>query len=132
MAVTPTPVFVQVPFARVARISAANTARDGTGTVVTIATAGSNGSRVDRIVIQADGTTTAGVVRLFVYDGSAYHLWKEVLVTAITPSATIEAFRAELARGDGQPVLDLESGFSLRAATHNAEGFQVFAHGGDR
>ena len=71
------------------QISVANTNRNGTGTLVTIFTGATNGSRVDDIYIVATGTTTAGVVRLFISDGSNIRLWQEILVTAITPSTTV-------------------------------------------
>jgi len=116
------PVLRGVPRGDTATVSAANTARDGTGTVVTVLTAGTNfGSVVDLITIEAQVATTAGVIRLFVHNGSAFFLWKEILVTAITPSTTLAAFRTEVSRSDGLPVLVLPAGYSLRASTHNAE-----------
>jgi hypothetical protein len=105
----------------VAQISTANTARDGTGTIVTVFTAGASGSRVDDILITATGTTTAGVVRLFLHDGTNARLWKEVLVSAITPSTTVSPFSATLS----SQALVLQTGWSLRASTNNAETFNV-------
>lgn len=126
-----TPIFPYLLRADVATVSAANTARDGTGTVPTICTAGAQGTRIDLITIEAQVTTTAGVVRLFLHNGSAFFLWKEVLVTAITPSASVAAFRTEVSRSDGLPVMVLPSGYSLRASTHQAEAFSVCVSGGD-
>lgn len=125
-----TPIFVETPKIGTAQISTANTNRDGTGTVGTVLTAGSNGSRIHRIRVKAGGTTTAGMVRLFIHDGSAYRLWHEIPVTAITPSATVETFEDELYL-PGESALALPSGYSLRASTHNAETFNVIAEGGD-
>lgn len=107
-------------------LSASNSNRDGTGTVVTVFTAGTNGSRVERITIQATGTTTAGMVRLFVHDGTNTRLWKEVTIEAVTPSATAPAFRKELTN---QSLL-LPEGWLLRASTHNANNFIVLCEGG--
>ncbi len=127
MAVTATPIFAQAVRHAAAAISTANTNRDGSGTVGTIFTANAtNGSRVDRVDIAATGSTTAGVVRLFIHNGSASFLWKELLVTAITPSATIAAFFAQI-----REELLLPAGWSLRASTHNAETFNVHAFGSD-
>ncbi|MFY8165200.1 MAG: hypothetical protein ACOVJ8_01330 [Sediminibacterium sp.] len=42
-----TPIFVLTPNTSTATIDAANTARDGSGTLVTAFTAGASGSRVD-------------------------------------------------------------------------------------
>jgi hypothetical protein len=107
--------------ASAAQVSTANTNRDGTGTIVTVLTAGSNGSRVDDIYIVATGTTTAGVVRLFVNDGTNTRLWQEVMITAVTPSTTVQVFNTALFN----QALILPSGYSLRASTNNAETFNV-------
>ena len=52
-------------------VATANTAKDGTGTVVTIFTAGVNGSKIDQIKVRALGTNTATVIRFFINNGSA-------------------------------------------------------------
>lgn len=107
--------------AAMAQVSTANTARDGTGTIVTVFTAGSSGSRIDDIVIVALGTTTAGMIRLFVHDGSNARLWVEVPVTATTPSSTVPAWTTTLTN----LALVLPNGWSLRASTNNAETFNI-------
>lgn len=104
-------------------ISTANTARDGTGTLGTVLTAGASGSRIETLTITATGTTTAGMVRLFLYDGTTYYLWREVQVAAKTPSATDSTFTSTLSALG----LVLGAGWSLRASTHNAEAFNVLA-----
>jgi hypothetical protein len=131
MAVTATPIFVQAPRVAVGSLATANTNRDGSGTIATVFTAGANGSRIEHIDITAIGTTTAGVVRLYVHDGSSAHLWKEILVSAITPSATIAAWSNRVDCSSPAGVLFLPTGYSLRASTHNAESFRVHAVGGD-
>jgi hypothetical protein len=104
-----------------AQVSTANTNRNGTGTIATVFTAGSNGSRIDDIYITATGTTTAGVVRLFLNDGTNTYLFDEILVTAITPSTTVSVFQAVLLN----PAIVLATGWSLRASTNNAETFNI-------
>jgi hypothetical protein len=111
-----------------AQLTAANTARDGSGSTVTVAAGGTSGSRIDKVRVVAAGTTTAGMVRLFVYDGTNTRLVKEVPVSAVTPSSTVEVFSAERDFFGG---LWLANGWSLKASTHNAETFNVIAHGGD-
>ena len=103
------------------QVSVANTNRDGTGTIATIFTAGSSGSRIDDIYVVAVGTTTANVVRLFVHDGTNARLWREILVPAITPSTTVSVFNAALL----SQGLILASGWSLRASTNNAETYNI-------
>lgn len=127
-----TPIFAQALRHGAVAISTANTNRDGSGTIGTVFTAdATDGSLVDHIDIQAIGTTTAGVVRLYVHNGSSAFLWKEILVTAITPSTTVEAFRATLDCSKPENRLVLPAGWSLRASTHNAESFNVHAFGAD-
>lgn len=111
------------------RISAANTNRDGTGTVYVILTGGANGTRVDHVQWKATGTTTAGVVRLYLKDTGtpSTRLIAEALVSAITPSATIKSAEGEFVRTDGQPLVLVPSGWTLLASTHNAESFDVVA-----
>lgn len=113
--------YASTPRAALGQVSTANTNRDGTGTIATIFTAGSNGSRVDDIKIQATATTTAGVVRLFLHDGTNARLLQEIMVTATTPSTTVEAFSATLLN----QAITLPNGWSLRASTNNAETFNV-------
>lgn len=131
MAVTATPIFAQSPAYGVANISTANTNRDGTGTIGTVLAAGSNGTLGEHIDICATGTTTAGVVRLFITldSGPTSRLWKEILVGAITPSASVAAFMRRINCFLPENSLYLPSGYSLRAATHNAEGFNVHCWG---
>lgn len=113
--------YASVPATAMAQISAANTNRDGTGTIVDVLTGGTNGTRVDDVSIVAAGTTTAGVVRLFINDGTTSQLWREILVTAITPSATVAVWSSFLTN----LALVLKSGWKLQASTHNAETFNV-------
>ena len=106
----------------IAQISTANTNRNGTGTIGTVFTGAAGGSRIDDITITATGTTTAGVVRLFINDGTTSYLWQEILVSAITPSTTVQVFSFTLLN---QALILASSSWSLRASTNNAETFNV-------
>lgn len=106
----------------IAQISTANTNRNGTGTIGTVFTGGSSGSRIDDISIVATGTTTAGVVRLFINDGTTSYLWQEILVSAITPSTTVQVFSFTLLN---QALILASASWSLRASTNNAETFNI-------
>jgi len=121
------PLFSQTPRLALVQISTANTNRDGTGTVVDVITGATNGTRIDRITIAATGTTTAGMIRLYLYDGTNTRLWQEAPVTAAIPSGTVQVFRYVLS----SQALILPNGYKIRASTHNAETFNVFAEGGD-
>jgi hypothetical protein len=52
-------------------INAANTARDGTGTVASIFTAGADGAFVQRLIARSLGTNVASVLRVFINNGSS-------------------------------------------------------------
>jgi hypothetical protein len=133
MAANTTPIFVITPRIGMVRMSIANTGRDGTGTLNDVITGGTNGTRIDRIVFRATVTTTAGMVRLFIYDGTNNRFWWEGPVTAITVGSSTPAWTYTLVSPDPQsPLLVLPStSYVLRAATNNAETFDVIAHGGD-
>ena len=79
-----TPQFASVVRTAVGQVTTANTNRDGTGTIATIFTAGSSGSRIEMVEIQATVTTTAGMVRLFIHDGTNARLLREQPITANT------------------------------------------------
>jgi hypothetical protein len=123
------PVYVGTPQVWQAALSAANTNRDGTGTIVDVLTAGTNGTRLEEVRVQASGTTSAGVIRLYIYDGTNTYLIRELLVLAVTPGVAQEAWWA-LLNLDGL-VLPAGGTWKLRASTHNAEAFKVFVKGGN-
>lgn len=122
------PKFTSVAVAARADVSAANTNRDGTGTIVDIVTAASAGTVIEKIVVQAQVTTTAGMVRLFVHNGTNYRLFREYAIAAATPSASVAATR--VTETFDVPLV-LPTGYKLAASTHNAEAMVVWALGGD-
>ena len=130
MAANTSPIFTLTPVIGMVAISTANTNRDGTGTIGTVIAGGTDGTRIHRITIKAIVTTTAGMVRLFIDDGTNIILWREIVVDAITASATVAAFEEEILL-DGEEALILPATYELQAATHNAEAFNVIAEGGN-
>jgi hypothetical protein len=108
-------------------VSTANSNLDGTtGTYVDVITGASGGTLIKTITIKAQGNTTDGMVRLFVYNGTSTKILTEVSVPAITKSATDPTFEAVL-------HLDymLKSGGKIKASTQNGESFNIFAEGLD-
>jgi hypothetical protein len=97
-----------------ADLQTANTAKDGTGTVSTIMTAGANGSRVDYVRVRATGTNTATVFRLFINNGSDPTVaTNNVLFTEATIAATTLSEVAALAETTIQLDLPLPAGYKL-------------------
>ena len=125
------PNFASTPKQSQAQVSTANTARDGTGSTQLLCSGGASGSRIDRVRVRAAGVTTAGVVRLFYSpdSGTTKRLLDEMLVSAITPSATVAIFKDEFTFPGGFQLPG--STAQLYASTHNAETFNLFAEGGD-
>jgi len=121
------PNFAATPRCSSVSISTADTSRTAPTNVGTLLTAGASGSRVDEIDIAAAGTSTANVVRIFIFNGTTYFLLQEVLITAITPSATVAAFSTAITFNS----LVIPSGSSIRVTTNNAETYHVTAFGGD-
>jgi hypothetical protein len=68
------------------------------------------------------------VIRLYLYDGTNTYLIKEILVQAITPSTSIAVWEGEW---DADGLVLPTSTWKLRASTHNAEAFKIFAKGGN-
>jgi hypothetical protein len=109
-------------------VTVANTARDGTGTTVTVWTPGANGSILSKIVIEVPSTSLVDVKSLFWFDGTNKRLYDELLVTAITPSTTVSCFRLEYVPSTPEVY---PSGWTLLASTHIGQATNVRVLGGD-
>ena len=117
-----------------ANLTTADTSLTAPTTVGTILTAGSSGTRIDYIDIQAVATTTASIINLFIFDGTNYILWTQVPVIAVTSSTTAPAFQATLSSNVNANLMPLilPTGYSLRAAVSVTQtGVRVTAQGGD-
>ena len=117
--------YAATPSIGAAVLSAANPNRNGTGTVVNVLTAGIYGARIDKITIKAVGSTTSGMVRIFLFDGTTYFLYDESSVLEVTVDPSTPSFRRTLAT----LALDLPANWSLRASTANAEILYFIAEG---
>jgi hypothetical protein len=117
-----------------ALLTTADTSLTAPSTVGTVVTAGSSGTRIDYIDIQGVATTVAGIINLFLFDGTNYILWNQVPVIAVTSGTTAVAFQALLSSNSNANLmpLTLPTGWSLRATTSTAQtGIRVTAYGGD-
>jgi hypothetical protein len=126
--------YASTPKVGSALLTTADTSLTAPSTVGTVLSAGSSGSRIDYIDIQGVATTVAGLVNLFIYDGTTYFLWQQIPVQAVTSSTTAPAFTSVLSSNSNANVmpLTLPTGYSLRATTTTAQtGVRVIAYGGD-
>jgi len=80
--------YASTPKVGSANLTTADTSLTAPTTVSTILTAGASGTRIDYIEVQGVATTVAGLVNLFIYDGTNYILWQQVPVNVVTSSTT--------------------------------------------
>lgn len=115
-------------------LTTANTAKDGTGTVLTVFTAGANGSYVQRIRFRPSGTAVQTVARVFINNGSTNAiaanniLWDEITIPATTVSETTAQSTFEIPLNYALPagyVLNVTIGTTIAA------GLYVSVIGGD-
>jgi hypothetical protein len=122
------PYYYGTPKTAIGQAVTANSGRDGSGTLADVFSGGANGSVLVGVAVQAIGTVSDGMVRLFHYDGSNNRLLAEIEVTATTPSASAAAFEAVWA--PTFPVV-IPSGGKLKASTETGDDFNVVASYGD-
>lgn len=122
------PAFAATPRYARGQVTAANANRDGTGTIVDIITGAASGTKIFEVVIQAQVTTTAGAIRLYIHDGTNYRLFDEIAIPANTVSASNPAVR--IPRKYANLTLPSAS-FKLAASTEKAEAMNIHAFGGD-
>lgn len=129
------PIFTLTPKNYIASTgTSANTALDGTGTVVTLGTAGADGAYVQRLRLTHLGTNVATVVRIFVNNGSTNTtpanngLIKEVTMASNSLSQTAASIAVEVPMD-----LRLAAGHKLLVTigTSIASGIMVEADVGD-
>ncbi len=139
MATNKQPAFPTAPKTSWCKVTAANTATDGTGTLATdimlLATAGSEGRRIDSVLAVPLGTNVATVLRIFLNNGSANTtpanntLVKEFALPSSLASSVVENGQSfEIHLG-----LSIDPGYRLLAcvATVVAAGWQLTSKGGD-
>jgi len=133
-----TPIFTLTPNCPVVNIAAANTARDGSGTLVTLFTAGANGSRIESVTFTSAQATaalnSAMVGRVFLTDnaGANPRLISEITIAAVTASNSVIGAASTISFSNG---LIIPTGCLLKATISVYAGvqdqMQVVARGGD-
>lgn len=132
------PIFTLTPNCPAVDITAANTARDGSGALVTLFTAGANGSLLNKITFTngaaAVGASALKVVRVFVTDTSGANpkLRAEALLPLITSSNTVLGATVTITFTDGMvlksgQIVKVSQSLCATAADNTA----AIAEGGD-
>ena len=109
-------------------VTAANTNRDGTGTLNSVWTAGAQGGLLYGLRFVPNGENVATLARIFLYNGSAYKLWREFELPATNDSATAAQAEQYLSI-NRQMAVSRQVLFVL--ATAVAAGWSVIGEGGD-
>lgn len=130
-----TPSFASTVSLGAVQLGAVETSLNAPAQSSVVVTAGASGTKIEEVVVNAattslTPTTVAGLVYLFLYDGSTYYLFDTITVTAVTASATTAPYRGNARYAN----LWLKTGWSLRASqshTTNANLLKVSAFGAD-
>jgi hypothetical protein len=114
-------------------VSAANTARDGTGTIVTLVTAVAAGTVVRGVQLKAAVTTAQACILFWTSSdsGSTWKLLDEVTVAAITPSNTTPSWSFNYRPPDPQGLILPGSTWRLGFTSTIAQSTNAIAYGGD-
>lgn len=134
MAANINPIFPLTPKISWGTLTTANTAKDGTGTIVSVFTAGANGARLDRIKVRSTGTAVATVLRIFINNGQdATVAANNTLYLETTIAATTLSETAALADNIIAMDVTLPAGYSVTCTigTTVAASLAVTAEGGD-
>lgn len=130
------PIFNRVPDIQWANtITAANTAKDGTGTVTTVFTAdATEGSYVEKLIVRPQGTNVATVLRVFLNNGgSNATASNNALIAELGLLATTNTETAAIAGAVIPLNMALPPGYRINVTlgTAVAGGHTVTAVGGD-
>jgi hypothetical protein len=94
----------------------------------TLGSAGASGTKIVQVDIEPVGTTVSGLVNIFAYDGTAYHLMESVTISAATVSTSTPPVKQSYTYDN----LVLPSGWSLRVSgtiAGNVSLVKVIAYG---
>jgi len=136
MAANTNPIFVKTPHVEWGTVQTGNTNKNGTGSAIFVFTAGTEGSRIEKIRIANLGTNEACVLRLFVNNGNSNALpenntlIEEIQLSAYTNSDTTAQTVNEYVFEEG---LILPANYRLMAtvSTNLTSGLKVTVFGGD-
>lgn len=105
------PIYSRNPVITWGVVLTANTAKDGTGTVVTVFTGdATNGGRIEKLKVRAAGTNVATALRVFINNGSTNGtaanntLYTEATIAATTLSEVAALVDTEIALNLALPI----------------------------
>jgi hypothetical protein len=122
------PAFAVTPRIGAVSISTAETSLTAPTNVGTLITSVAAGTRIAEIVVKCAATSAASIVRVFLYDGTTYFLFDEIVIAAATSSNTGATTRVSTL------YLNLvlpNASWSVRVTTSIAQATHVAALGAD-
>jgi hypothetical protein len=93
MAASTAPIFPSAPIVGIASLVSASaittrTPITGTTGLVQLTATSTNGTRVDAITVKAQGNSTAGLLDVWVYNGTTAYLYDEITIATVTANTT--------------------------------------------
>ena len=129
---TPTPVFPQSPRTDIATLTGA-TALTGRGNItgttglVQLVPTTTDGYRLDSLLLKFTGNTAAGLVGIWIFDGTTSFLWRELSFSVVNTASTTTASSELLAEYTN---VTLKATEALYISETVSQDLTVFAHGG--
>jgi len=122
------PAFAVTPRIGAVSVATADSSYTAPTNVGTLITGASSGTRIAELVVKCAATSAAAVVRIFLYDGSTYWLFDEVVVSAATGSSTVAQNRVSTTYNN---LILPSASWSVRVTTSIAQTTHVTAFGAD-
>lgn len=126
-----TPQFTAIPILKIGQVYTANTNRDGSGSLTDLITGSVNGTKIEHIDIIASGSNSQGSIRFFINNGISTFLIKEQSVESTVATGLLIPYSTSLDFSDQNSQFIIPSNYILKAATYNAEPFNIIIHGGN-
>ncbi len=129
--------FSRPPITLLSELSVANTAYDGTGTIVdataTAPATDSDGWEIDELTLALEEAIADSSWKIFHHDGTKFHMIAEVDIEPVTPAAGTVNAQLKLNRNDpthgGIFPIHVPAGHRLGTALHTADAATVKSTG---
>lgn len=131
------PIFPVAPVIGIATLvtpTALTTRTNITGTtgLTQLTTTSTNGTKVPLLTIQSTGTSVAGLLSIWLYNGTTSYLIDEIPITAVTPSTTAVGFSVQRDYSSlWNSSIVLPPTYQLYVSVTVQQNLTVLAHGGD-
>lgn len=124
------PAFAATPRIGAASAATADSSFTSPTNVVTVLTGASAGTKIQEVVVKSAATSSAAILRLWLYESSTttYWLFDEILIAAVTGSATLAQNRVSTTYSN---LVLPSASWSLRASVSVSQTTHVIALGAD-